>query len=300
MEKKHVPVLVQEVIEKLHIVDNGVYIDATFGAGGHTQALLLSNPTISVIALDWDKKSIENFGPELEEKFKGRLRIVWSNFSHVDRVLKKLAIKSVDGILADFGTSLMHFKEREGFSFLLDTPLDMRMSPGHQKITAAHILNQASLDELTTILNRGGEVQFAYKIAKEIIEWRKKRALETTKDLVSIVEKVMGKNYKKIHGATKTFQALRIAVNKEIENIHAFLINAIPFLKQDGRIVCISFHSLEDAKVKELYQQYERMKILKIVYKKPIVATKEEVLENPSSRSAKLRVAEKIAATLTI
>lgn len=300
MEKKHIPVLVQEVIEQLHIVDGGVYIDATFGAGGHTQALLLSNPTISIIALDWDKKSIEKFGPNLEEQFKERLRIMWSNFSLIDRVLKKLHIKEVDGIIADFGTSLMHFKEREGFSFLVNTPLDMRMSPAHQKITAAQILNEASVDELTTILNRGGEIQFAYKIAKEIVDWRKKYPLERTQDLVNIVEKVIGKNYKKIHGATKTFQALRIAVNKEIENIHAFLINAIPFLKQHGRIACISFHSLEDAKVKELYQQYERMHILKMVHKKPIVPTPEEIVENPSSRSAKLRIAEKISATLTI
>jgi len=294
MEKKHIPVLVKEVIEQLHVVDSGLYVDATFGAGGHTTALLLSNPTISVVALDWDKKSIEEFGPALQETFKERLHIVWSNFSHIDRVLKKLKIQHVDGILADFGTSLMHFKEREGFSFAIDTPLDMRMSPAHQKITASNIVNEASLDELTIILNRGGEVQFAYKIAKAIVEQRKRHFIETTKNLADIVEKVVGRNYKKIHAATKTFQALRIAVNKEIENIHAFLTNATPFLKQGGRIACISFHSLEDAKVKEFYQQYAIMNILEIINKKPIIADTEELLSNPSSRSAKLRVAEKL------
>lgn len=292
--KKHIPVLKKEVIEALNLKNNGIYIDATFGAGGHTEALLETNNTISVIALDWDKKSIETYGPPLQEQFGSRLMLEWSNFALIHRVMKKLNIKSVDGILADFGTSLMHFKERAGFSFHTDTPLDMRMSPAHQKITAHDILMQASLQELTHILNRGGEEQWAYKIAQKIVATRKNEPLETTSQLAHLVEYIIGKKKNKIHPATKTFQAIRIAVNKEIENIHGFLINAIPFLKKDGRFVCISFHSLEDQEVKNFFLNSATEKLVKIITKKPIVPSPEEVEENSSSRSAKLRIAEKL------
>lgn len=293
--KKHISVLKQEVIDALSIKDGGIYIDATFGAGGHTKAILETNSTVSVVALDWDKKSIELYGPPLQERFRSRLQIIWSNFSHVHRAIKKAHIQSVDGILADFGTSLMHFKERAGFSFYDDTPLDMRMSSSHQRITAHTILNEASLKELTHILHYGGEEQWAYKIAQKIIEVRKKTPLETTTQLAHIVEQVIGKKKKKIHPATKTFQAIRIAVNKEIDNIHAFLINALPILKPGGRFVCISFHSREDQEVKRFFTESATKQLVKIVTKKPIVPDIKEIEENPSARSAKLRIVEKLA-----
>jgi len=292
--EKHIPVLKKEVIDALSVKDNGIYVDATFGAGGHTQALLEANSTISVIALDWDKKSIEAYGPPLQAQFGSRLLLEWSNFAHIHRVMKKLKIQAFDGILADFGTSLMHFKERAGFSFYTDTPLDMRMSPAHQKITAQDILGQASLEELTYILNHGGEEQWAYKIAQEIIAIRKKNPIETTAQLAHLVEHVIGKKKNKFHPATKTFQAIRIAVNKEIENIHGFLINALPFLRKNGRFVCISFHSLEDQEVKRFFLDSAAQNLVKIITKKPFCATPEEIAQNPSSRSAKLRIAEKL------
>jgi len=291
---KHIPVLKGEVLESLALKEGGIYVDATFGAGGHTEAILQANDSISVIALDWDKKSIETYGPELQERFGSRLRIEWSNFAHIHRVMKKLKIQSVDGILADFGTSLMHFKERAGFSFHEDTPLDMRMSPAHQRITAQNIIAQASLKELTHLLHHGGEERWAYKIAQEIVEMRKREPIETTAQLARIVEQVIGKKKGKIHPATKTFQAIRIAVNKEIENIHAFLINALPFIKSGGRLVCISFHSLEDLEVKTFFTESATAGLVKIITKKPIVPGPEEIEQNPSARSAKLRIAEKL------
>lgn len=292
--KKHISVLKQEAIDALKLKDSGIYIDATFGAGGHTEALLEANDSISVVAIDWDKKSIESYSQPLQERFGSRLQVAWSNFAHIHRVMKKLNIESVDGILADFGTSLMHFKERAGFSFHEDTLLDMRMSPAHQKITAQDILREASLQELTRILNHGGEERWAYKIAQEIVATRKKIPIETTAQLAQIVEHVIGKKKSKTHPATKTFQAIRIAVNKEIDNIHAFLINALPFLKKGGRFACISFHSLEDQEVKNFFTNAGTQKLVKIITKKPIVPSEQEVINNPSARSAKLRIAEKL------
>jgi 16S rRNA (cytosine1402-N4)-methyltransferase len=291
---KHVSVLTKEVLAQLAPIDNGIYIDATFGAGGHSRALLSHNPKIKVIALDWDKKSIDTYAPELQAEFGSRFQVVWSNFAHIFRVAKKLNLTQVDGILADFGTSMMHFTQREGFSFSRETELDMRMSPAHQKTTAKDIVNFASVQELTAILHRGGEERFAYAIAKAIADQRKRKKIETTIELAHIVESVRGKKkHGSIHPATQTFQAIRIAVNKELENIHAFLINSLPLLKKGGRIACISFHSLEDREVKEFFHQKTNEAVLTIITKKAITASDEEIAQNPSSRSAKLRVAEK-------
>jgi len=294
MENYHKSVMTQQVIDNLNLKPGGVYIDATFGGGGHTRAILESEKKCKIISIDWDKKAIEKNGPELEEKFGDRIKIVWGNFSRLHFILKKENIKQVDGILADFGTSQHQIHTSHGFSFSKDTPLDMRMSPAHQKTTAADVVNNFAEKELAEIFFQLGEEKNSRKIAREIVEKRKEKKFETTTQLAKLIEDITPKSrafLSKIHPATKVFQAIRIFVNRELENIEIFLKAAIKYLKPGGRIVCISFHSLEDRIVKTIFRENE--KFLEILTKKPIPPTDEEIEENRSSRSAKMRVAEK-------
>lgn len=290
----HKSVLVNEVLEYLALKPHGVYIDATFGGGGHTRAILEAEPTCRVIAFDWDIVAIETNGYPLMEEFPGRLQIIWSNFAQLDKHLKKINAQPVDGILADFGTSQFQIKERAGFSFAADTPLDMRMSPAHQLITAQDIVNRASEKELITIFLDYGQEFKARAIARAIVQQREQKALKTTGQLAQLIEKIIPRAGSKIHPATKVFQALRIAVNKELDNIETFLKAAIPWLKVEGRLVCISFHSLEDRLVKQYYREQERKSIGNNLTAKVVTASQEEIEHNPSSRSAKLRAFEKI------
>ncbi|MCK5632487.1 16S rRNA (cytosine(1402)-N(4))-methyltransferase RsmH [bacterium] len=286
----HKSVLVNEVLEYLDPKKGGIYLDVTFGAGGHTREILQANPDCKVIALDWDKKSIEEHGVPLQEEFPGRLTILWGNFSNLYRILKKAKIKKLDGILADFGTSQMQITEGPGFSVHRDTSLDMRMSPSHQKVTAAQILNEASREELREIFWKYGQEKFTKQIVDGIILERKKKKFKTTMQLTRLIERIVPRNKKqKIHPATRVFQALRICVNKELENIVSFLSAAMNALKKDGRLVCISFHSLEDRLVKQFFVDKSLAGIVEILTPKVIVASKEEIDRNRSSRSAKLR-----------
>lgn len=291
----HKPVLVQEVLEYLQVEPHKTYLDVTFGAGGHTRAILESDSTTRVIAMDWDTRSIETFAPALQEEFGERFTILWGNFALMYKLLKKAGVKSVDGILADFGTSQMQIFERAGFSFSRDTPLDMRMSPPHQKNTAADILNTATPALLRTILYDYGDERFAKQIVNAIIEERGRSQIKTTKQLAQLIEKVVPGFAKKrgIHPATQTFQALRIYVNRELENITSFLPAAIQVLNPGGRLVCISFHSLEDRLVKDFMRNQELAGTGKVVTKKVVTASDTELRINPSSRSAKLRAFEK-------
>lgn len=299
-EKKplHKSVLVSEVLQYLNPQPGNLYIDATFGCGGHSIAILEKEPNCNVIGIDWDQKSIEQNAPILKEKYGNRLNVIWGNFAHLYKLLKHEGIKNVAGILADFGTSQLQIFEREGLSFMKDTPLDMRMSKSHYSITAAHILNTYSEKQIANILFEYGEENQAKKIARAIVEKRKTTQFQTTNQLTELIESIIprytDKGKKPIHPATKTFQALRIAVNNELENIQSFLHAAIPFLTSNGRLVCISFHSLEDRIVKNFFKEKESLMQLKILTGKPITASNEELALNPSSRSAKLRVAEKI------
>ena len=286
----HKPVLVQEVLEYLAPKPTSTYIDVTFGGGGHTRAILLSEPTCHVVAIDWDKTAIETNGPALEEEFPGRVTFIWGNFANLAHLLKKHAIKSVDGILADFGTSQFQIQEKPGFSFAQNTPLDMRMSSGHHKITAYDLVNRASESELIKIFQDYGEERFTRKIAREICEARKQRPIKTTADLVAIITRINPIRAGSIHPATRVFQALRIVVNKELENITSFLQQAVPVLKPGGRLVCISFHSLEDRIVKQFFKEHTELEILT---PKIVTAQPDEIHNNSSSRSAKLRAAEK-------
>ena len=288
----HVPVLLKETLEALNLKPNKTYLDVTFGGGGHTRAMLESDPTIKVIGLDWDKEVIER-GKALQEEFPGRLTLVWGSFAHLYKLLKKHNITQVDGVLGDFGTSQHQINNKDGLSFANDTPLDMRMSQSHHRTTAYHIVNFAQPEELRTIFWKYGEERNTKEIVERILLERKKKKIKTTAQLAAIIEKVSPRRSQKIHPATRVFQALRIFVNKELDNIVSFLPAALRVLAPEGRFACISFHSLEDRLVKEFYKEAEGLLQGSIVKPFPVKPTEEEVLENPPSRSAKLRVFEK-------
>ena len=292
----HKPVLIREVLQYLNPQPGEVFLDVTFGGGGHTRAILEAQPECSVVAMDWDTMAIDLNAPPLQEEFGSRFKMVWGNFSNLYRIVKKEKIGPFNGILADFGTSQFQIHERPGFSFSKDTPLDMRMSPAHQMMTAANIINTYSEEGLAKIFFEWGEERNSRLFAKTIVQERVKKTINTTKDLVDIVEKLFPvkafRAQHRIHPATRIFQALRIAVNDELNNIQSFLSAAVPLLKPQGRLACISFHSLEDRLVKNFFLQHNQT--LSAVTKKPVTAQPDELDENASSRSAKLRAAIKI------
>lgn len=289
----HKTVLVDEVLAYLDPQPDKLYCDVTFGSGGHTKAILDHQPHCKVVALDWDTTSIDTYAPALEEKYQERLHLLWGNFAHLYRVLKKARINKVDGILADFGTSQMQIKERAGFSFLRDSPLDMRMSPAYQQITAEYVVNKSCEEKLCELFWQLGQETEAKKIVRAIIEARQKKKISTTRELALIIEKAVSSKSRnsKIHPATKVFQALRMYVNHELNNIHGFLSAAMQVLNPGGLLLCISFHSLEDRVVKQFFKDRAEEGKLEIITKRVVIATPEEIAKNPSSRSAKLRVA---------
>lgn len=291
----HKPVLVKEVLDNLRVKPRGVYLDVTFGAGGHTRAILEQNKTCKVIAMDWDVATLETHGPIFEEEFGNRISFVWGNFSILYKLLKKHNIGPVDGVLADFGTSQIQIAQTPGLSFSRDTPLDMRLSAAHYQVTAADVLNKSTQAKLEQIFFQLGEEPKSRQIARAIIAARARTRLKTTGQLVDIIEDVLpSKGRRSIHPATKVFQALRIYVNHELDNIQAFLPAAVGALNPGGRLVCISFHSLEDRMVKQFFNNQARTGILEIVTPKALVASPDELAVNPSARSAKLRAAEKL------
>lgn len=288
----HKSVLVNEVITYLDPQPNKLYLDATFGGGGHTRAILEKEPTCRVVALDWDQEAIKRNAQPLIEEFGSRLTVLWGNFIHLDRILKKAGIKEIDGALADFGTSQFQIHEKEGFSFQTDTPLDMRMSPAHQYTTAADLLNTLSEKELADLFYLYGEEPRSRSLAKAVVAARKIKRFTKTGQLVDLVESIMhGKRHGPTHPATRIFQALRIKVNNELDNIERFLKLSLPMITNQGRLVCISFHSLEDRIVKYFFREHKQE--VTILTTKPITATSEELTVNPSARSAKLRAIQK-------
>lgn len=287
----HKSVLVDEVITYLAPKPGQTYLDVTFGAGGHSRAILEAEPRCEVIGMDWDTVSLETYGVPLAEEFGNRLSLVWGNFALLYRVMKRENIGKVDGILADFGTSQMQITERPGFSIYRDTPLDMRMSPAHQLVTAADIIATATEKELSDIFFYYGEERYSRRIARLIVEERKQKPIITTGQLAALVKRAVSGERGKTHPATRVFQALRIQVNKELDNITSFLAEAVRALKPEGRLVCISFHSLEDRLVKRFFKEKEQEGILKVLTPKVITAGEQEIHMNPSSRSACLRAA---------
>jgi len=283
--------MVNEVLEYLNPLPGEVYIDATFGAGGHTRAILQAEPTCQVIAIDVDKDAIDINSIDLKEEYKDRFSIFWGNFINITQFLKSKGIDKVAGILADFGTSQFQIKNKPGFSFNIETDLDMRMSPSHSRITAYDIVNKSQEIELADIFYKFGQEFNSRKIAKAIVNYRKEIGpIKTTTQLAKLVESVV---YKKtnsrsnIHAATKVFQALRIVTNNELNSIKSLLAQSINLLKENGSLVCISFHSLEDVLVKQFFK--DNKEYFQVLTNKVITAKDSEIAENKSSRSAKLR-----------
>lgn len=294
-KQKHIPVLMEEVLEHLRIQPNEVYVDATLGGGGHTRAILQQNPTCKIIGLDWDVSVIETVGAKLKEEYPDRFFPVWGNFSKFAQLIKKAGFQEVHGILADFGTSQIQIGNTPGLSVYKDTFLDMRLSSAHFKTTAYDVVNTFSVHALADILYKYADERYGRKIAQAIVESRKQKRIKTTKELAKVVENVVPKSNRKIHPATKTFQALRIFVNKELENIESFLKNAPSVLADGGRLVCISFHSLEDRLVKQFLRDRNKrsypQSYFEIVTKNVCMASEQELETNKSARSARLRAA---------
>ena len=294
----HKPVLMNEVLQYMNPQEGKTYLDVTFGTGGHTKALLQAAPTCKVIAMDWDSVTLEKYGNPLLDEFGSRLSLVWGNFSNLYKILKNERITKIDGILADFGTSQIQIADRAGLSFAKNTPLDMRMSPAHQQVTAEQVVNKFTELKLRQLFWQLGDEPHAKEIAHAILQERvkHKRQIKTTGHLVEIINRVVPFNRRaRIHPATRVFQALRIYVNHELDNIHSFLPAALSALQPNGNLVCISFHSLEDRIVKSYFQEQEGLGTLEILTPKVVIAGEQELHDNPSARSAKLRAAKKIS-----
>lgn len=293
-QTEHITVLKNETVDALTLKPNGVYLDATLGGGGHTRELLSRDKTITVIAFDWDQDALEKTAEAIQRDYGDRFIPLWGNFAHCYRLLTKANIKKIDGVLADFGTSQNQIHERDGFSFQKRTLLDMRMSKSHHYFTAEYVINKFTEKHLSEIFFDYGQERHARKIARAIVEARTTKPLKYTDELADLITRVTPapatRSRRRIHPATRVFQALRIFINKELENIETFLKNIISFITPGGKIACISFHSLEDRIVKTSFKQNEQ---LEVITRKPIVPSDEESERNRSSRSAKLRVAEK-------
>ncbi|MGB9621808.1 MAG: 16S rRNA (cytosine(1402)-N(4))-methyltransferase RsmH [Brevinematia bacterium] len=292
----HKPVLVKEVIENLIINKEGNYLDCTCGEGGHSYEICkVLEGKGNLICVDKDK--------DILEVAKGRLKnfknvyFINEGFENIDRIYVESGVDGFDGILADLGMSMYHFvNKRKGFSFDSEYPLTMTYAKADKvEYTAYEVVNNFTKKDLTDIIFKYGDEPFARRIADAIVEYRKSKRIETPKELADIVKRAIGKYYKKrIHPATKTFMAIRIFVNKEYEVLERFLSKVGNFLRRGGRLCIITFHSGEDRLVKTKMRTLVDNGVFRIVNEKPIIPSKEEVSLNPSSRSAKLRVYEKV------
>jgi 16S rRNA (cytosine1402-N4)-methyltransferase len=302
----HLPVLYQKTILSLCPRSPGFYVDGTVGAGGHASGLLeASAPEGYLLGFDIDPQALALASQHLSD-FASRVTLIQASYSELLIGLKKMGWKQVQGILVDLGMSSMQVDSPDrGFSFLADGPLDMRFNPC-SSITASHLINQLPEKDLADVIWRYGEDPQSRKIAKMIVQ---SRPLATTQELAIIVKNACRDQHKRIHPATRTFQALRIAVNQELHILEEFLPQAIQALAPGGRLAIISFHSLEDRIVKQFFKRESRDCIcpshqpmctcghfasVKLVNRRPIIADEEETRANPRSRSARLRVVEKL------
>lgn len=285
----HLPVLLNEVLQYINPRADGRYIDATFGAGGHTRELLeRTSPGGRVLAVDQDETAIEQGRIELQS-YGSRLELVKANFRDIESIVREHGFAGLDGILADVGVSSMMLDDpTRGFSFMREGPLDMRMDLD-QPLTAADVLNTYSEKEIANILFNFGEERRSRQIASSIV---RSRPMSRTTDLTRAIERVLGgRRYGKIHPATRTFQALRIFVNDELRSLESFLDSSMKVLRPGGRLVLISFHSLEDRIVKNKFRSPVVPGVA--LTRKVITASVEELDRNPRSRSARLRAWEK-------
>ncbi len=293
MQEFHIPVLLNEVVKALNIHPGSWYVDATTGGGGHTKAIL--DQAGKVIALDADKQTIDYLYKKFHQEIKqGQLILHQGNFIFLDKYLQENQIDKISGIIIDLGLSTYQIKmSGKGFTFQNEEPLDMRLDQ-NQKLTAEKIINTFSKEELYEIFVRFGEENLAGDVADAICRARTLKPITTTRELRRIVSEVYQRNHirTKIDPATKVFQALRIAVNDELNNLKIILEKSLTVLNHHGRCVVISFHSLEDRIVKQYFSKMARKGKIKIVNNRPITATDKEISVNPASRSAKMRIAE--------
>lgn len=287
----HIPVMPLEVSNYLVNNPNGLYIDCTFGDGGHALHLLNNFKNIKIIAFDWDEDVSKRFFEE-EDLLKGRVIFIRENFKNIRKFLLKINVNKVDGVLADLGVSSKQLENLgRGFSFNSDI-LDMRMD-NRNKLTAKEVINSYSSEDLADIFYTYGEEHKSRQIAKAIVLRRKTMIIDSAIKLQKIIHSVKRINGKR-NPATKVFQALRIFINNELKNLEALLLDTPRLLNIGGRIAIISFHSLEDRIVKKNFKYNSNYKVYKIITKKIITPSKKEIKNNYKSRSAKMRVAEKI------
>jgi len=314
LDVQHVPVLLAESLELLAPERGGTFVDATLGLGGHAEALLAASPDVELVGIDRDPQALERAARRLAP-FGSRVRLVQANFHQLDQALAGLGVRgvgSIAGVLADLGVSSLQLDTAErGFSFRFDGPLDMRM--GLAELTAADVVNQASEEELEKIFRDYGEERQARRIARAIGRARLERPIETTGELRRLVGRVAGGHGgrkpwgERIDPATRVFQALRIEVNQELEGLEAFIQQAVDLMETDGRLVIISYHSLEDRIVKNTLRDLAHgtvdqvtgrpraeSQLIAVLTRKPLRPSEEEVAINPRSRSARLRAARRL------
>jgi len=295
----HTSVLLSEVIDGLDLKEGDLVLDGTLGLGGHSRGVCDHiGKTGQIVGLDQDKKAIDQARENLKE-CPCQVRLEKENFRNLDKVLDNLNIEHIDKAVFDLGFSSMQMDQSgRGFSFLKDEPLLMTLSdsPKTDELTASEIVNNWREESIADIIYGYGEEQFSRRIAKSIVEARKKHLITTTTQLVEIIEKSVPDWYrhKKIHCATKTFQALRIAVNDELGALAEGLKKCFKYLSVGGRMAVISFHSLEDRTVKNFFRDKKKEGLLKLINKRPVTPTREETKVNPRARSSKLRIIEKI------
>ncbi|MCC9294009.1 16S rRNA (cytosine(1402)-N(4))-methyltransferase RsmH [Clostridium sp. WLY-B-L2] len=309
MKFRHVPVLLQETIDSLNIKENGIYVDCTLGGGGHSKEILKRiSENGKLIGIDEDISAIKAAKENLKE-FKN-VTYVCSNFYYIKEILSELKVNSVDGILMDLGVSSYQLDNPErGFSYMKDAPLDMRMNRD-SSLSAYEVVNGYEREELYRVLKDYGEEKFANRIADFIVREREKNPINTTLELVDIIKRAVPLKFQRDgHPAKRTFQGIRIEVNKELKILDRALEDSVEKLKAGGRISVITFHSLEDRIVKSKFRNLEnpctcppnfpicvcnKKPVVKIINKKPIIPAQEEKEKNPRSKSSKLRTAEKI------
>jgi len=292
---KHIPVLAETLAEQITLPPDGVMVDSTIGQGGHSYLFgQILGPSAVLIGLDVDKDAILRARSRLKD-LACKVILIHCNFSQIIEQVHKQGIKEVDFILADLGVSSAQLSDsKTGLSFLEDMPLDMRIDK-RLKTTAADIIKNTDEKKLADLIYNYGQDRASRRIARFIVQHRKNAPITTTGQLAKIVCRALGQQRRRwrIHPATRTFQALRITVNKELENLEQLLDSGPKILKKNGQIAVISFHSLEDRLVKDSFKQNEKEGIYKIITKKPIVPTREEIAANRRARSAKLRIALK-------
>jgi 16S rRNA (cytosine1402-N4)-methyltransferase len=310
-ENPHRPVMLDAVVRLLDGRSDGIIIDATLGLGGHSEALLEKSNVRSVIGIDQDQAAIR-FATNRLKRFGDRVKIFEGNFSRISQFAAQAGAAKADGVIVDLGVSSLQLDTpSRGFSFRFDSPLDMRMNPQSGGPTAAELLKTIDQDDLANLIYNYGEEKASRKVAKWIVEKRESgKAIETTFELADLVRRAVRKRPKdKIDPATRTFQALRIAVNDELNILEGFVSDSVDLLQRDGVLVVITFHSLEDRIIKHAFQRLAGKcqcppripqcvcgagKVVEIITQKPITADEFEIAENPRARSAKLRACRKL------